>query len=108
MPAETAGIRTFHDESRTSGPQRAFELFLGPLDDVVELLVALRELRHHHGIDGLIVHLGTDFGTRGCAEHRRLLVTAWRVAVHHTLRRLDGLPGVEVVHALERGQVVTD
>src|SRR5690348_5665050 len=41
-----------------SSAQRAFELVLGPLDDLVELLVALREFGDHHGIDRLIVHLG--------------------------------------------------
>src|SRR5215831_10581073 len=97
-----------HDVSRNLCTQRAFELLLGPFDHVIELLVALRELRHHHGIDGLVVHLSADFGTRRRAEHRGLLVAAWRIAVDHALRRLDGLPGIEVVHALERRQVVAD
>src|SRR5262245_33796019 len=101
---QTGGIRV--DDKARSRTQRAFELLLRPLDDVVELLVALRELGHHHGIDGLVVHLGTNFRTRGRAEHRGLLIGPGRIAVHDALRRLDRLPGLEVVHALERWQVV--
>src|SRR5262249_30176484 len=40
----------------SSGAQRAFKLVLGPLDDVVEFLATLRELRHHDGVDGLVVN----------------------------------------------------
>src|SRR6185295_19225043 len=47
-----------------------------------------------------------DFGARGRAEHRGLLVTARRIAVHGADRRLDLLPSVEVVHGLEGRQVV--
>src|SRR5262245_5055118 len=91
-----------------SGAERAFELLLGPLDDVVELLVALRELRHHHRVDRLIVHLCTDLGAGRRTKHRRLLVAAWRVAVNHADRRFDRLPRLEVIHALERWQVIAD
>src|SRR5262249_26395499 len=91
----------FSTQGRSLRAQRAFKLFLSPLDDVVELFVALRELCHHHGIDGLVVHLGTDFGPRRRAEHRGLLVTPWRIAVHDALWRLDRLPRVKIIHALE-------
>src|SRR5665648_413901 len=40
-----------------SGAEGAFEFALGPLDHVVELLFALRELGDHHRIDRLIVDL---------------------------------------------------
>src|ERR1043166_1542634 len=43
-----------------SDAQRAFELAGRPLDHVVELLVALRELRHHDGVDRLVVDLRAD------------------------------------------------
>src|SRR5215475_11459208 len=95
-------------ELQGSGAKRALKLLFGPLDDVVELLVALRELGGHHSINGLIVHLSTDFGACRCTEHRGLLVAAWGIAVNHTFRRLDRLPSIEIVHALERGQVVAD
>src|SRR5215510_7048878 len=103
---QTVGIRV--DDKARSRTQRAFELLLRPLDDVVELLVALRELGHHHGVDGLIVHLRTDFGARRRAEHRGLLVSSRWIAVDDALRRLDRLPGLEIVHALERRKVITD
>ena len=83
MPANKAGMQIVVTRIEVSGAQRAFELFFRPLDDVVELLVALCKLCHHHGVDGLVVHLGADFGTRRRAEHRGLLVAARRIAVHH-------------------------
>src|SRR6185295_636297 len=108
VPANSAGTRFVLTDSKRSGAKRALKFLFRPLDDVVELLVALSELGDHHGIDGLVVHLSTDFGASRRAEHRGLLIAARWIAVNHTLRRLDCLPGIEVVHALERRQVVTD
>jgi hypothetical protein len=47
------------------GAQGCFELISGPLDYVVELLAALGELRHNHGIDRLIAISRTDFAWAG-------------------------------------------
>ena len=58
------------------GAQGCFELVSGPLDYVVELLAALGEHRHHHGIDRLIAISRTDFARAG---DRDLLVAPRRV-----------------------------
>src|SRR5664279_5767210 len=91
MPA-TKGRHAYVRERERLDAQGAFEFFLGPLDDVVELLVALRELCHHHGVDRLVVDLGADIRAGRRAGHRGLLVTARRVAVHGANRRSDLLP----------------
>src|SRR5450759_5644124 len=84
MPA-TKGRHAYVRKRERLDAQGAFEFFLGPLDDVVELLVALRELRHHHGVDRLVVDLGADIRAGRRAGHRGLLVTAWRVAIDLSL-----------------------
>src|SRR3974390_3948411 len=89
-----------------SASQGPLELALRPLDHFIELLVALREFGDHDGVDRLIVHLGSDLRTRRRAEDGGLLVAARRVAVGRAEWRLDFLPGLEVVEALERRQVV--
>src|SRR5713226_4361996 len=91
-----------------SGTQSALEFSLGPFDDVLELLAALGELRHHHGVDGLVVALGADLRPRGGTRHRGLFIAARRIAVDGAERRLDGLPSIKVVHALERRKIVAD
>src|ERR1700730_8220781 len=101
-------IFTMTPTCEASDTQGALEFPLGPFDDVLKLLAALRELRHHHGVDGLVVDLGTDLRPRGSASHRGLFIAAWRIAVDSAERRLDGFPGIEVVHALERGKIVAD
>src|SRR4051812_24807882 len=75
-----AGGRDAHSRS-SSNAKRPFELAFRPLDHVVELLVALRELGHHHGVDGLIVDLRADLGPRRASEDGGLLVTARRIGV---------------------------
>src|ERR1700690_4108601 len=101
MPATEGRHAYVRKRARLDAPG-AFEFFLGPLDDVVELLLALRELRHHHGVDRLVVDLGADIRAGRRAGHRGLLVTARRVAINGAGRRTDGLPGIEGVTALER------
>src|SRR5689334_24744756 len=91
-----AGITT------ASGAERACELVRRPFDHVIELLVALRELCHHDGVDRLIVDLRADFRSRRTPGERGHLVAARRIGVRRAERRLDLLPGLEVVQALER------
>src|ERR1700728_3773896 len=88
--------------------QRAFELVLRPFDHVVDLFIALGDLGDHDRVDRLVVDLGADFGTRRRAGDRGLLVAARRIAINGADRRLDRLPGIEVVHGLERRQVVAE
>src|SRR5262249_41244302 len=52
--------------------------------------------------------LGRDVGPRRVAGDARLLVAARRIVVDRAVGRLDLAPGVEVVIALERRQVVAD
>src|SRR6266852_2163009 len=92
----------------SSGPQEAFELALRPLDHLVDRLVALAHLGDHDRVDRLVVDLGRDVRPRRVAGDARLLVAARRIIVDRAVRRLDLPPGVEVVIALERRQVVAD
>jgi hypothetical protein len=68
-----------------SGTQRCFELVFGPLDRVVELFTALRELGLHHRIDRLVVDLRADFGARRGSGDLGLFVAAGRMLIVGTL-----------------------
>ena len=65
--------------------QGSFELVGRPFDDVVELLVALRELGDHHGVDRLVVDLRADFGARRGSGDLGLFVAAGRMLIVGTL-----------------------
>src|SRR3569833_1168365 len=84
-----------------SGAQGAFQFLLGPLDHVVELLLALRELGDHDGVDRLVVDLRADLRACRSAQNRGLLVAARWISIDGARRRSDLVPGLEVVHRLE-------
>src|SRR5207244_11926141 len=42
---------------RRLGAQSSFQLVFGPLDHVLDLFIALRDLGDHHGVDRLVVDL---------------------------------------------------
>src|SRR5215472_4997530 len=97
---------TIYESKGRSGSQSSFEFVLGPLDHVVELFITLCELGNHDRIDCLVVDLRANIRTRGEAQHRSLLVAAWRIAIDRSDRRFDGFPSVQIVHALKRRQIV--
>src|SRR2546425_3639778 len=105
MPGSSLPIRR---KTQPSGPQQAFQFALGPFDHLVDRLVALANLANHDGVDRLIINLGGHLRPRGVSGDGRLLIAARGIVVDRADRRLDLLPGVEVVVALERRQVVAD
>src|SRR5437660_9469204 len=101
-----AGLIRSPARREPSDAQEALELGLRPLDDLVDRLVALRGIRHHDGVDRLVVDLRRDVRPRRIASDAGLLIAARWIVVDRTDRRLDLLPSIEVVEALERRQVV--
>ena len=86
----------------------AFQFGSGPAHHLGDRLPALRALGDHLGHDRLDVHLLRDAGGRRREGHPGHLVLARRVVIHGTFGRLDLLPDLEIPHALERRDVVTD
>src|SRR5580658_10166712 len=78
----------------------------GPFDDVVDLLATLGHPGDHDRLQRLVVELRRNVGPRRISGDAELLVAARRVVEDGTERRLDGAPGVEIVIALEGGEVV--
>src|SRR5262249_51045504 len=107
-PIQIAACRAEARLNAASGAQEAFELALRPLDHLVDRLVALTHLGDHDRVDRLVIDLGRDVRPRRVAGDARLLVAARRIVIHRAVGWLDLPPGVEVVIALERRQIVAD
>src|SRR5262249_24761718 len=86
----------------------ALELGGGPGDRLVYRAAGLCALPDHLRHDRLEVHLPGDRCWRGRAGDPRYLVLARWVVIERALRGSDLLPDLEVMHALERRDVVTE
>src|SRR5437660_12921773 len=101
-----AGLIRSPARREPSDAQEALELGLRPLDDLVDRLVALRGLRHHDGVDRLVVDLRRDLTPRRIESDAGPLIAARWLAVDRTDPRRDPLPRIVLLQALAPRQVV--